>query len=90
MAKRIDIMGQRFGRLVAVQEYPRKGKERRWLCKCDCGNEKIIMMMNLRSGATQSCGCLHGKDITVSVIAGMLKKWPTIIYGAEELNLVAA
>lgn len=28
-----------------------------WLCKCDCGTEKIIRGDNLRSGHNKSCGC---------------------------------
>ena len=37
-----------------------------WLCKCDCGNEKIIYSSNLLKGTTKSCGCLmikHGHCI---------------------------
>ena len=33
-----------------------------WHCICDCGNEVDIRSQDLRSGKTQSCGCLH-KDI---------------------------
>ena len=29
-----------------------------WVCKCDCGNETIVQSNHLRSGHTQSCGCL--------------------------------
>lgn len=39
-----------------------KGKDGRgkhlWLCKCDCGNEKIVVADNLSSGKLKSCGCL--------------------------------
>lgn len=55
----IDISDQRFGKLVAIREVERdKHKQRRWLCKCDCGNTKVIRMHYLRSGETKSCGCL--------------------------------
>lgn len=62
--KRIDITGQRFGRLLAVKEVEKKGKERCWLCKCDCGNEKTVRMLALRSGNTKSCGCLQKETLT--------------------------
>src|SRR5699024_11157121 len=29
------------------------------LCQCDCGNEAVIDGYRLRSGSTQSCGCLQ-------------------------------
>lgn len=28
-----------------------------WLCRCECGNEKIVFIGNLRSGVQFSCGC---------------------------------
>ena len=49
----IDLTGQRFGRLVVVRRYDKT----RWLCQCDCGNEKIVIGHNLRRGHTKSCGC---------------------------------
>lgn len=51
----IDRTGQRFGRLT-VLEYV---GNRKWLCKCDCGNEKVIFAGSLTSGVTRSCGCLY-------------------------------
>lgn len=61
----IDITGQRFGRLVAIELIPREerswsNKERAWRCKCDCGNEVIVRQRSLRSARmTQSCGCIR-------------------------------
>lgn len=64
MGKKIDLTGQRFGRLVVVEEaFKQKGEARRWLCVCDCGNDKVILQMNLRYGRTQSCGCLQKEKI---------------------------
>lgn len=60
MGKRIDITGQKFGRLTALNI---AGKDSRgetiWHCICDCGNEKNVLSSNLRKGLTQSCGCLQ-------------------------------
>lgn len=62
---KVDITGQRFGLLTAVREVEKKGRNRFWLCKCDCGNEKKISRSNLRKNkGTRSCGCLKFKDIT--------------------------
>lgn len=56
----IDITGQRFGRLVAVEISPRgQGTRTMWKCKCDCGNTTVASISNLRNGHTQSCGCLQ-------------------------------
>lgn len=56
---RSSLIGQRFGRLTVVAEAPRQSKEARfWLCRCDCGGEKIVRTWRLNSGYTKSCGCL--------------------------------
>ena len=61
---RLDLTGQRFGKLVAL--YPiysgEKNKHTIWHCKCDCGNECDIDMGNLKSGKSQSCGCTQSKQ----------------------------
>ena len=59
-----DLMGQRFGRLVAINKEGRsKKREIIWQCLCDCGNLKIAIGSRLTSGRIQSCGCLQ-KDRT--------------------------
>jgi hypothetical protein len=53
-----DLVGKRFGRLVAVQGFPNyKNNHTYYLCKCDCGNEKIIYEYTLKNGESTSCGC---------------------------------
>ena len=60
MGKRIDLTGQRFGRLTVVslnEEVSKQKKKLHWNCKCECGNEVIVRGNSLRGGATTSCGC---------------------------------
>lgn len=60
MPPRINLVGQRFGRLT-VKEFTgfSKWKNSLWLCVCDCGNEVIVIDHNLKTGGTKSCGCLR-------------------------------
>ena len=55
--RRVNLTGQRFGRLVAIE--PARSHNGRWLCRCrcDCGNETTVSVPNLRT-CTRSCGCL--------------------------------
>lgn len=53
----IDITGQKFGKLLVLKREANIGTK--WVCQCDCGNIKIIEGYNLRSGFTQSCGCIN-------------------------------
>lgn len=58
MSKKIEMVGQRFGRLIVIGEAATSNRERYWLCQCDCGNTKVIRGMNLRRQKTHSCGCI--------------------------------
>ena len=54
--KKINLVGQRFGKLLVVSEDFTKNRTA-WLCKCDCGGETIALTTNLRKGNTVACGC---------------------------------
>ncbi len=54
-----DLTGQPFGRLADVKLLGRIKSQVFWLCRCQCGNEKPVSGMNLRTGNVQSCGCLQ-------------------------------
>ena len=55
-----DRIGQRFGRLVVMGQAIRlKPWIVRWVCRCDCGENKIVASSSLVSGQTKSCGCLR-------------------------------
>lgn len=60
MTKIIDLTGKRYGRLVVQARLPYKSRRRSamWATLCDCGKELHIASEYLRSGNTQSCGCL--------------------------------
>jgi hypothetical protein len=48
----------RFERLTTVRLVT-VGSYKKWLCLCDCGNERLVTKPNLYSGNTKSCGCLN-------------------------------
>lgn len=52
-----DLAGQKFGRLTALS-YCKKHGRSAWLCRCICGNEKVILTFSLTGNQTKSCGCL--------------------------------
>jgi hypothetical protein len=80
-----DLKGQRFGKLFVVERIGlvRCGSTHRaiWLCKCDCGTEKVLNSSQLLD--TLSCGCLggilkhghgHGSDLTYRTWQGMKER----------------
>ncbi len=56
-AKREDVTGRRFGRFTALALSRMERRDAYWLCRCDCGVEKVVMLGKLRAGSTVSCGC---------------------------------
>jgi hypothetical protein len=61
-----DMIGKKFGKLTVVQRnktHITSGGQKKvmWLCRCDCGNEKVVASQDLKSGHTKSCGCISTK-----------------------------
>lgn len=64
---RIDLVGQRFGRLTVVSDGERSNKNRlRWKCLCDCGNETTVQSEHLKDHSTTSCGCFAREQVVKS------------------------
>lgn len=57
MTKALNLLNQRFGKLLAIAFAGALNGERMWQCLCDCGKITIVRQGHLRSGHTTSCGC---------------------------------
>lgn len=78
MVARIDLIGQRFGKLTVVSRSESKKGKAYWLCRCDCGVEKVVYGYSLNSGNTRSCGCIQrelGKE-SIKKLHSKLDKHP--------------
>jgi len=64
MPSKLNLLGKRFGKLLVIDSAPHdcKIQRRKWKCLCDCGNEKIATVLDLRVGDTKSCGCWHREN----------------------------
>jgi len=60
-----DLSDKKFNRLrvISINVKDKRG-EYSWNCVCDCGNKTTVLGGNLRSGNTQSCGCLQKERTT--------------------------
>lgn len=61
MPKQINLVGQRFGRLLVAAKGEPKNNRSQYVCKCDCGTEKTIPSAYLLHGNVRSCGCLRAE-----------------------------
>lgn len=89
---RIDLSGQKFGRLTVLRFIEKKENRYFWLCKCDCGNEVIIRNDSLKSKNTQSCGCYSiERTVKRSIKHGMsgtpiYNTWKSMIDRCTKIN----
>jgi len=58
MPPRLDLTGLRFGRLVVLSDAGTVAGRSTWLCRCDCGGEKVVSSNSLNQGRVRSCRCL--------------------------------
>lgn len=66
MPAALDITNERYGSLVAIERgetkvYPSGQRRVLWKFKCDCGNEVLKTLFDIRRGDTKSCGCVKKK-----------------------------
>ena len=93
MSKRIDLTGQRFGRLVVVGLEGLKSGHLLWKCRCNCGKHVFVFGYNLMAGNTKSCGCYKiEKLLKNSVSHGMsntatYKSWASMKRRCSATNL---
>lgn len=82
MGRKLDLIGKQFDRLTVVAEHPERSPigQVRWLCKCSCGGEKIILGFQLTSGKTRSCGCLERENRVANCTA---KKFDELFIGRK-------
>lgn len=88
-----DLTGQVFGRLTVVSFT--KGKRcdsAYWKCKCDCGNDVVVLGYSLSSGNTKSCGCLMRETTRASFTTHGYRKtrtyraWMSMKYRCQPWN----
>ena len=78
----LDLTGQRFGKLTALEATEKRDPKGSvvWLCKCDCGNTVDVTADALVHKNTISCGC-RKKEIkdsigeTLTFIEGTCVEW---------------
>lgn len=67
MSKVNDLTGKKFGKLTVIKRCgSNKNGRALWLCKCDCGNTKIVCGNSLLTKITMSCGC-YNKELVKKV-----------------------
>lgn len=60
MSKGLELLGMKFNRLTVIDQVRLENQQQRhWLCRCDCGTEKVVGAKELTKGSIKSCGCYN-------------------------------
>lgn len=57
----INLVGQRFGKLVVIEQADVVNRQYYWWCQCDCGKVIRVLGNSLKAGKTKTCGCEHSR-----------------------------
>ena len=87
--KRLNLLGKRFGSLTVIDRASvQDGKNYRWICLCDCGNQCEVITCHLRSGHTSSCGRCQTFIEDGDIVKCMLPNGKSFIFDKDDLPLV--
>ncbi len=64
--ERLNLVGQKFGKLLVIEVAPFVKCRSHFLCRCDCGNPKIVSGDNLKRSRVTSCGCVRNTQKSLS------------------------
>lgn len=75
MGKKLDLTGQKFGRLTAIEAVSKNDRGLYvWKFNCECGNNIEVIGASVKSGNTSSCGCkLHDTLLKRNITHGLSK-----------------
>lgn len=59
--KEVYRVGQRFNHWVLLRKLPAVNRNRKWLCMCDCGGQKVLDLGNVVSGKSRQCASCAAK-----------------------------
>jgi hypothetical protein len=75
-----DMTNLHCGRWTVIRQAENdKNDNARWLCRCDCGTERIVLGQNLigrqKSSNSRSCGCLMKEELKTKFINTDAHNW---------------
>ena len=66
MNKFVVLPKMKFNRWTVIQRVKNASRVS-YLCRCDCGKERIVLLQNLKNGRSRSCGC-YSSEIHAEVM----------------------
>lgn len=58
----LNLIGKKIGKLTVIEEAPKRGHSRRWVCRCSCGNIVTVNTSVVQKNENANCGCSRRED----------------------------
>lgn len=58
-----DLSGRKYGRWTVIKRAENKHRKTAYLCRCDCGTERVVTADTLLNGRSLSCGCMQKETV---------------------------
>lgn len=86
MTTLIDITGQRFGKLIVLYRFNSlKQGYAQWVCQCDCGNQCVKTIAELKKSKCASCGCYTSELLSKSRALNLIgRRFENLIVVGQE------
>src|SRR5690349_8897848 len=90
MVKALDITGERFGKLVALERIgSTKHGAALWRLRCDCGGQTTAHVGELRAGRRQACRCGLAKVVHGMHGTRLHRIWSAMKSRCQNVNKLA-
>lgn len=87
----VDLSGQKFGLWTVLYRVGSRGNHSYFLCRCDCGTEKQVSLVNLKSGCAGCFRCAHESAYNARKRANIeLNDGDPILHGTREYAQAAS
>jgi 5-methylcytosine-specific restriction endonuclease McrA len=80
----INLLNQRFGKIVVKEFLGVENRNAVWRCECDCGEFANLQGGQLRAGNWKSCGCLNARRRPYEAL------YNNLVYNAKRRNHMIA
>jgi hypothetical protein len=71
--------GSKYGKLTVLGEAGKIGKQRAWLCRCECGREHIGQAYQIKHGLIRTCGGCKGQKGAIKRAPAEYHAWRGMI-----------
>lgn len=89
LGKLIDLTNLKFGKLTVIKRVSNdKNGKTRWLCRCDCGNDKIVRGNDLMFNKQTTCGWCNTYDLSGEYGICTVSNGNQFIFDKDDYDLI--